>query len=82
MVVHATAKRDSLVFLLSFGTEQMACASSPQTILCKEEEEDIIMFDSYEKFVKQKGSFSKNNRNASVSGEAPLMVVVIVVMVK
>jgi len=82
VVVHATAKRDSLVFLLSFGTEQMACASSPQTILCKEEEEDIIMFDSYEKFVKQKGSFSKNNRNASVSGEAPLMVVVIVVMVK
>lgn len=84
MVVHATAKRDSLVFLLSFGTEQVACASSPQTSLCKEEEEeeDIIMFDSYEKFMKQKGSFSKNNRNASVSGEAPLKVVVIVVMVK
>ena len=34
----------------------MARASSPQTILCKEEEEekDIIMFDSYEKFMKQK----------------------------
>ena len=50
VVLHATAKRDSLL-ALSFGTEQMACASSPQTSLCKEEEEekDIIMFDSYGK---------------------------------
>ena len=38
-MVHATAKRDSLL-VFPFGTEQMARASSPQTSLCKEEEEE------------------------------------------
>ena len=58
----------------------MARASSPQTILCKEEEEekDIIMFDSYEKFMKQKGSFSKNN--LKVERERVMVVVVVIVM--
>ena len=58
----------------------MACASSPQTSLCKEEEEekDIrSLFDSYaEKFMKQKGSsFSKNN--LKVERERVIMVVVV-----